>query len=263
MAKKKTTKKKTTKKKTKASKPKSSPRLDPDRNGTQPKKLRRSNSTQNQIAKRNAEPSEIDPKKVTLSQVALAALQTNNVGPFRDMAPMQRAFLTAYSMCGVIAKAADAAHCATRMHTYWLTHDPEYAEHFDRAIKMSAKGELQTTMMSTAIEGKRKYKFHNGEPVMWINPDTGDLEHYYETEHNTKLQELMLRANDPDKYTEKKEIKQETVADININAASPEQLEVLSKLIDQNDLTASPEAIDVEFYPKDSDSNDDHKTHRD
>lgn len=45
-----------------------------------------------------------------------------------------------------------------------------------------------------AFEGQRKYKFEKGRPQMWLNPATGEVEHYFEVQYDTTLLMELLRA---------------------------------------------------------------------
>jgi hypothetical protein len=52
--------------------------------------------------------------------------------------PKKRAFLAAYSQCGMLTKAADIAHCDRDMHYHWLKRDPVYRDAFAHAKEMVA-----------------------------------------------------------------------------------------------------------------------------
>src|ERR1700735_2042298 len=66
--------------------------------------------------------------------------------------PKKRAFLSAFSRCGSISKAAKRAQIDRRTHYDWLHDDPAYMGAFAQA-KIEAGDALEDRMMEMAFEG--------------------------------------------------------------------------------------------------------------
>ncbi len=109
---------------------------------------------------------------------------------FKAAKGTQRAFLIAFSYCGVVGQSAAVAEVDRTMHNYWLQRDPAYPPLFELA-KEAATDLLETEARRRAVDGSRKYVFHQGEPV--LHPETG--EPYFELTHSDRLMELLLKAD--------------------------------------------------------------------
>lgn len=109
-----------------------------------------------------------------------------------DKLANQAKFLAAYEVTGRLGEACRIAGISVTRHTDWMDTDPTYPERFmqsrERMIAM-----MEDEAKRRAIEGVRKYKFHQGRPIM--HPITH--EPYYEDEHSDTLLMFLLRKHDP------------------------------------------------------------------
>lgn len=136
-------------------------------------------------------------------------------------------FLRAYASCGTITHAAEAAGVHRATHYEWLD-DPGYAVAFDQA-NAEAVERLEAEARRRAVDGCRRYKFHQGLPVL-IHCDKSDPEafkvtndagkdawvkHYYELEYSDSLLLALLKARDPERFRERSE--QRLTGELNLN----------------------------------------------
>jgi len=123
----------------------------------------------------------------------------------RPLTVKQRRFLAAYPLTGSVCDAAKAAGVHRCQHTRWLEagDDSEYCEAFE-----DAKGEAVDRLVASAVEravvGLRSYKFDKaGNPILWNGPDgTGPSMHYYEDKRSDVLTIFLLKALDPERFSE-------------------------------------------------------------
>jgi hypothetical protein len=119
--------------------------------------------------------------------------------------PKKRGFLAAYAKTGIIERAAKAAQVPSRTHRQWLTDEGIEGDIYRAAFEDAhylASDLMEKEARHRAVHGLRKYKFHNGEPI--IDPRTG--EQYYEDDRSDLLLIFMLKAAMPEKYRERTEV---------------------------------------------------------
>lgn len=136
--------------------------------------------------------------------------------------PKARAFLKALARTGNISAAAKMAKVARRSHDNWLKIIPEYRRAFVEAMDRAAD-RLEREALRRAAEGLRRFKFHQGLPIMIAcdkdhpeavlvtKPDgsQGHVRHYYEHEYSDTLLIFLLKAVRPEKFRERYEVKHE------------------------------------------------------
>ena len=106
--------------------------------------------------------------------------------------PKQRAFLEAYSSCGSVTLAAEAANVSKRSHQRWKKGDERYAQAFGVA-KEQASQVLEDEARRRAVEGVR-------EPVYYEGAVCGHRQRY-----SDNLLMFLLKANNPEKFRERSE----------------------------------------------------------
>lgn len=153
--------------------------------------------------------------------LALARQTPPATGSMRATAhPKKRAFLRAYSVCGVKTKAAKIAGVARRTVYLWEASDPEFVEQ-EKFAKLKANERLEAEAWRRAYHGHRKlatnrgevifvYKDANGRIVPKDHPSVADFEPLYEHAHSDVLTVALLKANMPEKYRDNMKIESET-----------------------------------------------------
>lgn len=111
----------------------------------------------------------------------------------------QTRFLAAYGITACVSHAADAAKVSRKLHYAWLQEDLTYPARFAVAHEEAVQV-LEAEARRRAIQGMRRFKFHNGKPVMVTNQATGELEHYFEEERSDLLLIFLLKSARPEKY---------------------------------------------------------------
>lgn len=124
----------------------------------------------------------------------------------------QTAFLQAFSYVGILSAAAESVKGNIFQHYKWLKGENAdiYEIAFNEAKEVAAD-RLEEEALRRAVAGLRKYKFHNGKPVLVqctkSHPESFYNEkldayffHYYEHEYSDRLLETLLRANRPTKF---------------------------------------------------------------
>lgn len=124
--------------------------------------------------------------------------------PFSQIShPKKRAFLIAFSGCGNVKLSAATAQVVPHTHYDWLANDPNYAAAF-ATVKKQAVVALEDEAVRRATMGLRRKKFtKSGDPIM--DPETG--QQYEEHEYSDTLLIFLLKANDPEKFRERHEVK--------------------------------------------------------
>lgn len=129
----------------------------------------------------------------------------------------QSAFLAAYAEVGTLTHAADAAACDISSHYYWMENDADYPQKFREAQERAADN-LEREARRRAVEGVRRYKFHQGEHIMTrCDPDdpecvataetdggeTVGLRPYYEHEYSNQLLTMLIKAARPERFKDR------------------------------------------------------------
>lgn len=107
----------------------------------------------------------------------------------------QKKFLAAYRVCGNISRAAKAAKIDRRQHYTWLDDDADYKTAFNIAHE-DAIDMLEDEARRRAIEGTRRFKFHNGKPIR----DPKTKKPYSELDYSDTLLIFLLKGARPDIY---------------------------------------------------------------
>jgi hypothetical protein len=121
----------------------------------------------------------------------------------------KRAFLIAFTMQGTVLKAAETARVKRTAHYHWLKTDPEYAEAFEEAERLSADL-LADEAFRRAVEGVKKPIYHKGEVVG------------YETVYSDVLLMFLAKARNRQKYDDRAAAG--VPPEINIKVSIPEEL---------------------------------------
>jgi len=129
----------------------------------------------------------------------------------------QQAFLAAYELAGTITDAAKAASVQRTSHYDWLAQDPKYPALFEQAHEIFCDS-LQAEAVRRGRDGVRRYKFHQGTPI--LDPVTGDF--YCENDYSDPMLMKLLQANLPDKYSDRQRVSHETaLTDVPVGPGTP------------------------------------------
>jgi hypothetical protein len=112
-------------------------------------------------------------------------------------------------MQGTVLKAAETAGVKRTAHYHWLKTDPEYAEAFEEAERLSADL-LADEAYKRAVEGVRKPVYHKGEVVG------------YETVYSDVLLMFLAKARNRQKYDDRAAAG--VPPEINIKVSIPDEL---------------------------------------
>jgi hypothetical protein len=104
----------------------------------------------------------------------------------------KRGFLAAFSQCGNVTRAAEAAGCDRHSHALWLKKDPDYAEAFQEA-KAMASDRIEQEIYRRGVEGW-------DEPVWYEGRQVGMIRRYSDT-----LLIFLAKGNMPEKYKDRAE----------------------------------------------------------
>lgn len=113
-------------------------------------------------------------------------------------------FLKAFAKCGNISHAAEVTGVDRTSHYVWLK-DEAYKTAFENA-KEQAVEVLEMEARRRSVLGIEKRKFHNGEPITYID-ENGNRVPYIERLYSDLLLIFLLKANNPEKYRERHEVK--------------------------------------------------------
>jgi hypothetical protein len=144
------------------------------------------------------------------------------------------AFLAAYSSCASRTKAANAIGIDRTTHYIWLREDAEYKQQFD-ALAEEVADLLEDEAVRRAVEGEE-------EPL--IGRVDKDLDGIITKvrKRSDRLLELLLKANRPDKFRERREITGKNGGPINyrdVSAMSDEELDAEIARIEAEEAAAS------------------------
>lgn len=113
-----------------------------------------------------------------------------------DMEVVMAMFLEAYAACGSISHAAKIVGITPSSVYYRRKNDPAFKAAFESAQEM-ATHRMEDEAYRRAVFGVEKTKYHQGIPVG------------VEREYSDSLLQMLLKANDPDKYKERQKIEHE------------------------------------------------------
>jgi hypothetical protein len=113
--------------------------------------------------------------------------------------PRKRAFLAAYSECGIVKAAAKAAGISRELHYEWLMLDPAYVELFGKANEMAGDA-LEDEARRRAHLGTREVVLYQGDVVMV------DGKPLYKRKYSDTLMLAMLKAHRPERFKDKTEV---------------------------------------------------------
>lgn len=134
-----------------------------------------------------------------------------------QLPPNQLAYLAAYAMLGRHSEAARAMGAKGSPHHVWLAKDKRYREAYGVAQAIASE-KIVDEIKRRAIEGNKKKKFHQGEPI--IDPETG--EQYCEIEYSDTLIMFIAKGLMPEMFRERAQLEvkgQLEVGDVSSNAA--------------------------------------------
>ena len=129
--------------------------------------------------------------------------------------PKKRAFLTAYSQCGILQKAAALAQCNRTSHYHWK-HDPDYAEAFALAREMVA--DLHEDEASRRAMGWDETRY------------TDDGTPYTIRKYSDTLLIVRLKALKPDEYRENTHVNVEGVVTLQLEERTRQANDRIARL---------------------------------
>lgn len=113
---------------------------------------------------------------------------------------IQRRLLAALEDGCIIREACEAAGTSVMNYSNWVRKDPLFAFEANVALEAGA-WQLETEATVRAVQGTKRYKFTSkGQPILWRNPETGDLEHYAEFEKSDQLLMFLMRSRAPNRF---------------------------------------------------------------
>ena len=166
-------------------------------------------------------------------------------------------FLCAYAQVGNVMRAAQLSGVAYGCHYLWMKKDEKYPEAFELA-QQRADDVLVAEARRRAVEGIRRYKFHQGLPVMVEcdpdHPEATEVErpngkvayvrHFYELQYSDNMLGRLLESRMPE-FRQKGD-------NVNVNvSAQGDQTIVLSQLLEQME-DAEQDAIDADYIVKEA-----------
>jgi len=117
-------------------------------------------------------------------------MQTNHIMEDTARRIKKEAFLTAFSECGIITLAAEAAGIARSTHYRWLEEDPDYPALFMAAAEQAGE-RLEQEARRRAVEGVEETVYYQGKPCGTV------------TKYSDTLLIFMLKGAKPEKYQER------------------------------------------------------------
>ena len=117
---------------------------------------------------------------------------------WQSLTRAQREILAAYCVTGKISEAIKITGYSPWIHVNARERSKPYRKVY--AIAKRVVGDvMESEVTRRAIEGVRRYKFHQGKPI--LDPDTGKP--YYELEYSDQLALALLKAHKPSEYKER------------------------------------------------------------
>jgi hypothetical protein len=125
-----------------------------------------------------------------------ASLQPQQMSAHQPFAQIRhlkkRGFLAAFSQCGNVTRAAEAADCDRHSHALWLKKDPDYAEAFEEARAMACD-RIEQEIYRRGVEGW-------DEPAWYEGRQVGVIRRYSDT-----LLIFLAKGMMPEKYKDRAE----------------------------------------------------------
>jgi hypothetical protein len=151
------------------------------------------------------------------------------------------AFLSAYASCGSRTKAAHAIGIDRTTHYIWLREDAEYKKQFDELAEEVADL-LEDEAIRRAHDGVQRIEI--GRVGRDVDGPIVDKEGkaIVRTEYSDRLLELLLKANRPDKFRERREITGKNggpIAYRDVSAMSDEELDAEIARMEAEEAAAS------------------------
>lgn len=154
--------------------------------------------------------------------------------------PQQRAFLAAYSECGIVKRAAKIAGISRELHYDWKVKDPDYAEAFAWAVQLAGDA-LEDEAVRRAQLGVKEYLLYQGE-IVTVATGKHDAEGkdirkpLMKRRYSDGLLAQLLGGAKPEKYRTKTvehkgEVKHQHRVDLSVY--SEEELNLLATLADK------------------------------
>jgi hypothetical protein len=131
-------------------------------------------------------------------------------------AEAQAQFIAAYEVTGKVARSCRAAGIGRSTHYDWLTADPAYRERVEEAHELFVEG-LEEEARRRAVEGVEK-------PVGWYMGVAGGTVR----EHSDGLLQTLLKAERPDKYADRLELKG-VLAGLDMSRLTDEQIDRITR----------------------------------
>ena len=122
-----------------------------------------------------------------------------------DTSRHQKRFLECFAACRSVLRAARAAKLNRQSHYWWLKEDPTYRARFEAACERVAQM-LEDEAVRRAHDGVRRAVRYKGKVVG------------YEMEYSDRLLELLLKAHNPEKYTERSKVNLNVTGELELRA---------------------------------------------
>ncbi len=126
--------------------------------------------------------------------------------------PKKRAFLAAYSECGNITAAVEAAKIARASHYQWMEHDEEYALAFNVAKEVAIEY-MEAEARRRAVTGVNEPVIYKGQlQGLWVDEEGKTVSAYTPgatqipltiKKYSDTLLIFMLKAARPEKYRDR------------------------------------------------------------
>ena len=126
--------------------------------------------------------------------------------------PKKRAFLAAYSECGIITAAVEAAQVARASHYVWMEHDEEYALAFTQAKEVAIE-HMEAEARRRAVAGVNEPVIYQGKlQGVWVDEEGQTVSAYTPgatqipltiKKYSDTLLIFMLKAARPEKYRDR------------------------------------------------------------
>ncbi|MBS0202317.1 MAG: hypothetical protein JSS49_05400 [Planctomycetes bacterium] len=123
---------------------------------------------------------------------------------------LKERFLAEYRKIGQECSAAIWSGAGVKAVNRWKREDPAIAEAMEVQYKLHVEDVIREAY-KRAIVGEPRLKFHKGDVITVVNPETGEMEPYIEYEKSDRLMLALLEVLDPRFKREQSKV------DINLN----------------------------------------------